>query len=109
MTAYAAKASEKEDADKAWKAARKELDEKVEAKYSELTVEEIKHMLFDLKWMSKLESDVFDEVEQVLNNLSAKVLLIAKRYEHTLGEIEDRVSKSRTAVLDALERMGYKW
>lgn len=109
LTAYAAKASEKEDADKAWKAARKELDEKVEAKYSELTVEEIKHMLFDLKWMSKLESDVFDEVEQVLNNLSAKVLLIAKRYEHTLGEIEDRVSKSRTAVLDALERMGYKW
>lgn len=109
LTAYAAKASEKEDADKAWKAARKELDEKVEAKYSELTVEEIKHMLFDLKWMSKLESDVFDEVEQVLNNLSAKVLLIAKRYEHTLGEIENRVSKSRTAVLDALERMGYKW
>ena len=79
------------------------------AKYSELTDEEIKHLLFDLKWMTKLESDVRVEVEQVLNTLCSRVLLIAKRYEHTLGEIEERTAKSRTAVMVALERMGYKW
>ena len=60
-------------------------------------------------WMAKLSSDVCDEIEQVLNTLSSKVLLIAKRYEHTLGEIEDRTAKSRAAVVSALERMGYKW
>ena len=54
-------------------------------------------------------ADVCDEIEQVLNTLSSKVLLIAKRYEHTLGEIEDRTAKSRAAVVSALERMGYKW
>lgn len=78
-------------------------------KYAELTDEEIKHLLFDMKWMAKLSSDVCDEIEQVLNTLSSKVLLIAKRYEHTLGEIEDRTAKSRAAVVSALERMGYKW
>ena len=62
-----------------------------------------------LEWMAKLEADICDEIEQVLNGLSSKVLLIAKRYEHTLGEIEDRTAKSRAAVVAALERMGYKW
>lgn len=91
------------------KEARKALDEKVKAKYGELTVEEIKHLLFDMKWMNKLSADICDEFEQVLNSLSSKVLLIAKRYEHTLGEIEERTAKSRAAVVAALERMGYKW
>ena len=77
-------------------------------KYSELTVDEIKHLLFDMKWMAKMEADIRDEIEQILNDLSSKVLLMAKRYEHTLGEIEERTAKSRAAVMAALERMGYK-
>lgn len=109
LIAYAAKSAEKDEADKALKEARKALDEKVEAKYEDLTVDEIKHLLFDMKWMAKLETDIRGAIEQVLNSLSSKVLLIAKRYEHTLGEIEDRTTKSRAAVMAALERMGYKW
>lgn len=109
LITYAEKMSEKDEADKEWKKARKELDDKVEAKYGELSVEEIKHLLFDKKWMLKLEVDIQDEIDQVLNNLSSKVLLIAKRYEHTLGEIEERTAKSRAAVMSALERMGYRW
>lgn len=109
LTLYAQKYAEMDAVDKAYKAARKALDEKLVTKYAELTDEEIKHLLFDMKWMAKLSADVCDEIEQVLNTLSSKVLLIAKRYEHTLGEIEDRTAKSRVAVVSALERMGYKW
>lgn len=109
LTLYSQKYAEMDTVDKAYKAARKALDEKLVTKYAELTDEEIKHLLFDMKWMAKLSSDVCDEIEQVLNTLSSKVLLIAKRYEHTLGEIEDRTAKSRAAVVSALERMGYKW
>lgn len=109
LLAYQAKMTEKEETDKAIKEAQKALDDKVHAKYGELTVEEIKYLLFDMKWMAKLEADVRGEIEQMLNMLSSKVLLIAKRYEHTLREIEDRTAKSREAVMTALERMGYKW
>lgn len=109
LLAYQAKMIEKEETDKAMREALKVLDDKVQAKYGELTVEEIKHLLFDMKWMAKLEADIRDEIEQVLNTMSSKVLLIAKRYEHTLGEIEEKVESSRKAVMTALERMGYKW
>lgn len=109
LTAYAAKSAEKDEVDKKLKNARKDLDNKVETKYGELTVDEIKHLLFDMKWMAKLETAIHDEFEQVLNSLSSKVFLIAKRYEHTLGEIEGETAKSRAAVVAALERMGYKW
>ena len=106
---YSQKCAEMDIVDKAYTAARKALDEKLVAKYAELTDDEIKHLLFDMYLMAKLAADVCDEIEQVLNTLSSKVLLIAKRYEHTLGEIEDRTAKSRAAVVSALERMGYKW
>ena len=109
LMAYSQKSIEKDDAEKACKNARKNLDDKVEKKYKELTLEEIKYLVFDLKWMAKLESDINDEFDQVLNELSSKVILIAKRYEHTLGEIEEKTSNSRTAVVNALERMGYRW
>ncbi len=71
--------------DKAYKAARKALDEKLVAKYAELTDEEIKHLLFDMKWMAKLSADVCDEIEQVLNMLSSKVLLIANDIDKRTG------------------------
>lgn len=106
---YQTKMSDKEEVDKAWKEARKILDDKVLEKYGELTIEEIKHLLFDMKWMAKMESNIKDEINQVLNVLSSRVILIAKRYEHTLGEIEEKTVKSREGVMKALERMGYKW
>ena len=109
LTKYADKMSEKDEADKALKAAEKELDAKVKAKYGKLTIKEIKNLLFDKKWMAKLNADVVDEIEQVLNAMSSRLLLIAKRYEYTLGEIEERTAKSRAEVMAALERMGYKW
>lgn len=79
------------------------------AKYDELTIEEIKHLLFDKKWMARLEGDITDAIDQVLNALASRVVLIAKRYEHTLAEIEEKTAKSKAKVKSALERMGYKW
>lgn len=109
LLSYQAKVSEKEEADKAIKEAQKELDDLVLAKYGELTIDEVKHLLFDKKWMARLENDIVDAIDQVLNSLASKVILIAKRYEHTLGEIEEKTEQSKAKVKSALERMGYTW
>ena len=109
LSAYQDKLSELDEANKKLKTLRKELDDKVEKKYGELTVDEIKHLLFDEKWLVRLSSDIGGEVDRVLNALASKALLIAKRYEQTLKQIEEKTSASKTAVKAALERMGYKW
>ena len=109
LIAYQGKLSLLDDANKKLKGQRKELDDKAEKKYGELTVDEIKHLLFDEKWMVRLSGDIGGQVDQVLNGLASKASLIAKRYERTLQQIEEKTSASKTAVKAALERMGYKW
>jgi len=106
---YQKKSDELDEANKELKALRKTLDELVLKKYEALTIGEIKVLLFERKWMSRLKSDVEGEVDQVLNELASRVLLIARRYEHTLGEIETKITASKANVKAALERMGYKW
>ena len=109
LTAYQDKLSALDEVNKQLKILRKELDDKVEKKYGELTVAEIKHLLFNEKWMVRLSGDIGNEVDKVLNGLASRAVLIAKRYEKTLGQIEERTSKSKEAVKAALERMGYTW
>lgn len=85
------------------------LDDKVVEKYPALTVEEIKYLLFDKKWMTKIKADIKNEIDIVVNSWASKVHTIASRYEKTLGEIEAETMKTRDEVNLALERMGYKW
>lgn len=109
LIAYQIKLSEKEEIDKQIKEEQKKLDDLILAKYGELAIEEIKYLLFDKKWMTKLENDITDATDQVLNVLASRVVLIAKRYERTLSEIEEKTADSKAKVMSALERMGYKW
>lgn len=109
LLTYQTKLSEREEADKKIKEAQKALDELVLAKYGELSIDEIKYLLFDKKWMARLEGDITDALDQVLNTLASRLILIAKRYERTLGEIESKTEKSKDKIKLALERMGYKW
>lgn len=109
LVKYQEKTDELDAANKELKALHKALDEVVLKKYAELTIDEIKELLFERKWMGRLKSDIEGEVDQVLNELASKVLLIARRYEHTLGEIEEKAEASKASVKAALERMGYKW
>lgn len=86
-----------------------ELDAKVAEKYPTLTIDEIKHLLFDKKWMAKLQADIKNDIDNVINDWASKVHTIASRYEKTLSEIEAETAKSEQAVKAALERMGYRW
>ncbi|MBQ9348439.1 MAG: SAM-dependent DNA methyltransferase [Oscillibacter sp.] len=109
LLAYQGKLDEYDALGREIKAAQKALDGLVLAKYEVLTKEEIQHLLFDRKWMPRLYGDINGEMDRILNGCASRVIMTARRYEHTLGEIEERTAKSREAVRQALERMGYKW
>ena len=109
LCTYLKKQDEKDTVDKEIKILCKELDCKVREKYSKLSIDEIKYLLFDLKWMHKIQNDVKELMDQILNSLSSRILLIAKRYEYSLKQIEEDTEHSRESVISALKRMGYKW
>lgn len=109
LCTYLKKQNEKEIVDKKIKLLCKELDCKVREKYSKLSIDEIKYLLFDLKWMHKIQNDVKGLMDQILNSLSSRIILIAKRYEYSLKQIEEDTEHSRESVISALKRMGYKW
>lgn len=109
LLTYRDKLEEYDELGREIKAAQKALDELVIKKYEALTDEEIKYLLFDCKWIPRLYGDINAEIDRILNDYASRVIMIAKRYEHTLGEIEDKTAKSKEAVRQALERMGYKW
>ncbi|OFK31566.1 class I SAM-dependent DNA methyltransferase [Corynebacterium sp. HMSC064E08] len=91
------------------KAARDELDKKVIARYGTLTEDEIKHLLFDRKWMPHLQSEISSIFDQQVASHAARITDIARRYERTLPEIEAAVERSRASVTSSLESMGYTW
>lgn len=109
LLAYQEKVNQLDKNNKAIKDKISELDEKVTNKYSELSMEEIKTLLFDKKWMIRIREDIKNELDNAMNLWISKVHTIANRYEKTLSEIEAETQKSESEVKDALERMGYKW
>ncbi|MBQ3449304.1 MAG: SAM-dependent DNA methyltransferase [Synergistaceae bacterium] len=88
---------------------RKELDEAVIKKYKDLSVDEIKRLLFNAKWLARLSHDISIEIDGVMNECMSRLMMIAERYGRTLVEIENDTDESREAVRNALGRMGYVW
>lgn len=109
LIAYQAKLDEYDALGKEIKQAQKALDDLVLEKYAALTEDEIKYLLFERKWMPRLHDDINGEIDRILSDFASRAVLIAKRYEHTLGEIEAKTAQSKDAVRQALERMGFKW
>ena len=109
LAGYASKNDELKALKKQAKEARTALDEKVKGKYEALTTDEIKHLLFDLKWVAHIRTTVSSLYAQQIDIHASRITGIAKRYEHTLPSIEKRVHASREAVMRNLERMGYTW
>ena len=87
----------------------KELDAKVEEKYGELTIDEIKELLIEETWMKRIKNNISEALDLEINGIASKLVEISKRYEKTLGELEAETEKSRDDVKKALERMGYTW
>ncbi len=109
LLSYKERSDELDDLEKSIKEAEADLDEKVTNKYGDLSVDEIKRLLFDEKWMTRLASDIAEEMDLVLNETISRVITIAKRYDKTLSEIEKETEESKEKVRLALERMGYQW
>lgn len=97
------------DVNKQIKAAEIELDDKLYAKYPTLSVDEIKTLVVDDKWMQTIETSIKNEVDQISQLLSARIKELAERYESPLPSIDNEVADIENKVNVHLKNMGFVW
>ncbi len=89
------------------KDAEAELDDAAYGKYPELTEDEVKSLVVDDKWLSRLDADVHGEMDRISQSLTQRVKELAERYESALPQLSVRVADLEEKVSGHLERMGF--
>lgn len=90
-----------------------ELDKKLLQKYSDLSREkddnEIKTLVVDDKWMTKIHNAVSDELDNISQTLTQRIKDLVKRYENTLPQLESFSHELEKTVKGHLDKMGFKY
>lgn len=94
---------------KQMKASQAELDAKLYAHYPKLSVDEIKALVVDDKWMQSIETSIKSEVDQISQHLTTRIKELAERYESPLPAIDKEVKELESKVNVHLQRMGFVW
>jgi type I restriction enzyme M protein len=91
------------------KAAREDLDAKLDAKYPRLTEDEVKALVVDDKWLARLEAAVAGELDRVSQTLTGRIRQLAERYATPLPRLEEKVASLNALVNGHLRQMGATW
>lgn len=91
------------------KAARAELEKKVIAQYPKLTVDEIKTLVIEKKWMAAIEQRIRTEMDNISHHLTRRIKELAERYQTPLPRINHEVDELTAKVEEHLKKMGFVW
>jgi type I restriction enzyme M protein len=86
----------------------KDLEKKVLTKYPKLTLEEVKTLVVERKWMGAIEEAVRSEVDRLSESLAGRVKELAERYKVPLPVLVDGAEKLAGKVDEHLNNMGFK-
>jgi len=81
------------------------LDKLAYDKYPQLTVEEIKTLVVDDKWLAALAAGMQAELDRVSQTLTGRIRELAERYETPLPQLVDIVAELTDRVDNHLKRM----
>lgn len=85
------------------------LDKLAYDKYPQLSVEEIKALVVDDKWLAALAAGIQAELERVSQKLTGRIRQLAERYAKPLPQVVDTVAELSDRVDEHLRRMGAVW
>jgi type I restriction enzyme M protein len=105
---YLALAEKEMEAGAVAKDSKRVLDSKVMAKYPKLTVEEIKTLVVDDKWLASLADAVQSELNRVSQTLTGRVRQLAERYATPLPKLAREVESLTARVDGHLKKMGFE-
>ncbi len=90
------------------KGKEKELDDKLLIKYAELTAEDVKRLVVEEKWLSRLEENINDELDNIILNLKTRIKELSERYAKILPQIEQEVKEYEKKVKEHIKVMGFE-
>jgi len=91
------------------KNAKAELEMKVIAKYPALTIEEIKTIVIEKKWIHAIAESIRSEMDSISHRLTGRIKELAERYETPLPSLSDDVKELEQKVHTHLQKMGFVW
>lgn len=97
------------NAKKALKKAQDALDLAVFKQYPKLSIDEIKTLIVDDKWLATLQSNIEAEIERVTQQLANRVKELEERYNEPLPAITKSVENLSEKVAGHLKAMGLEW
>lgn len=107
LNAYLALIEQESAASKKVKDAQKLLDAKVAAQYTKLSIEDIKTLVVDDKWLTTLAADVQTELDRVSQALTSRIKQLAERYAEPLPQLANDVAALNAKVEAHLKMMGF--
>lgn len=84
------------------------LENKVIACYPKLSIEEVKTLAVNKKWLAVVENRIKIELEAISHRLTERIKELAERYATPLPELEGNAAALADKVEKHLHRMGYK-
>ncbi|WP_394185317.1 type I restriction-modification system subunit M [Pseudoalteromonas tetraodonis] len=96
-------------AKKAVKEAQEALDLAVFNQYPKLTIDEIKALIVDDKWLATLQTNIVAEIERVTQQMANRVKQLEERYSTPLPTLSKSVDDLSDKVAGHLKAMGLEW
>ncbi|MDP2207899.1 MAG: type I restriction-modification system subunit M [Bacteroidota bacterium] len=91
------------------KTAKADLEKKVIAQYPKLSIEEIKTIVVENKWMHNIEQGIRTEMDNISHRLTQRIKELAERYETPLPKLQSGVEALEATVSNQLKKMGFQW
>jgi len=91
------------------KTALKELEIAVIKQYPLLSIDEIKTVVVDKKWMANLEQRIKTEMDNISHRLTQRIKELAERYETPLPLLSQEVEELTGEVEAHLKKMNFIW
>lgn len=89
--------------------AKADLEKKVIAQYPKLSIEEIKTVVVERKWMAAMEQRIHTEMDNISHRLTQRIKELADRYETPMPLLTQEVEALTAKVENHLKQMNYKW
>jgi type I restriction enzyme M protein len=89
------------------KTAQAELEKKVEAQYVKLTIDQIKTLVIEKKWLAEIEKRIQTEMGNISHRLTQRIKELAERYETPLPKLMNEVQELTAKVEGHLQKMGF--